>query len=267
MESVYVKLYESKTRLKHMRRMRKEGVGFGKIENFLQQINGQKKTSNIQGYKEEKICVDLMNIKVRDERRLLKLLKTRKEEVDGRLIQLYGRGTRKQQRQRKHLGWVGNNARRVLDAKYDRKISHLREKYDTEGRKKEKKKLRTRWKERHPGLEIYKELDGEIETPTPNEDEITQVGDFSLNKNEREFLKYPPKTTLERPFDINIFKEDSQQMGCKLRWEEERANNYNKEREESLIPDEIGRKYEDLDDDEKLDLILQESKDRQIYNK
>ena len=54
-------------------------------------------------------------------------------------------------------------------------------------------------------------------------------------------------------------------MGCKLRWEEERANRYNKEQEEALLPDETRKKYEDLDDEEKLELVHQEAKDKQVY--
>ena len=83
--------------------MRRERVGFERIENFLEQVNNQKRTENIQGHREGKICSELMNIKIRDEKKLQNILKKRKDEVDQRLIQVNGRGTRKHQRQRKHL--------------------------------------------------------------------------------------------------------------------------------------------------------------------
>ena len=84
---------------------------------------------------------------------------------------------------------------------------------------------------------------------------------------EEAFPKYPPKTTIERPFDLQVFREDCQQMGCKIRWEEERAARFNEEQKLCVLPDEVVKKYEDLDDEEKERLVLQEGRERQIYDR
>ena len=55
--------------------MRDVGVGFEKIENFLTDMNGQKKVGKRQGFMEKKICQSLMEIKIRDEKKLHNVLK------------------------------------------------------------------------------------------------------------------------------------------------------------------------------------------------
>ena len=68
-------------------------------------------------------------------------------------------GSRKHQRQRKHLTWVGQNARRCTEEKYDFKMRHLKRKHITELRNENKKDYVTKWREKHHNLQIYRELD------------------------------------------------------------------------------------------------------------
>ena len=271
MEKVYVKVYETRTRLKRMTRMKNDGVGFSRIENFLEDMTRQKKVEKKQGYMEEKIVSSIMSVKIRDERKLLNILMKKKEEVDRKLIEAYGRETRKHQRQKKHLGWIGQSAKRNLDEKYDKKIRHLMKKHRTEERKKERGKIKTKWREKHPTLDVYKELEDDQLTTTMTtrtEDDVYKVGNFSLNKDEIAFLQYPPKTTLERTFNMDVFQEDSQQMGCKLRWEEERALRHNRDLLMDLPESEVGmKKYEDLDAEEKENILMKETRERQIYDR
>ena len=171
-------------------------------------------------------------------------------------------GSRKHQRQRKHLTWVGQNARRCTEEKYDFKMRHLKRKHITELRNENKKDYVTKWREKHHNLQIYRELDGKEPEVIPQE-EVLQIGHFPLNKKEKTFLRYFPKATIERKFDLKVFNNDCQQMGCKIRWEEQRINQYMEEK--ASLPDERITKYEDLEDEEKENLVLEEEKDKKIY--
>ena len=94
-------------------------------------------------------------------------------------------GSRKHQKQRKHLTWVGQNARRATEMKYDSKMKHLIKKHRIEERNERRKEYMVKWKDKHPNLEVYRELEGE------EPDEIEQE-------------------------DVKVFNTDSQQMGCKI---------------------------------------------------
>ena len=87
--------------------MRKDGVGFERIENFLTDLNKQKKMGKRQSFREKKVCQNLMEIKIRDEKKLHNLLKTQQKVRRARMSQLQNKGSRKYQRQVKHLTWVG----------------------------------------------------------------------------------------------------------------------------------------------------------------
>ena len=51
---------------------------------------------------------------------------------------------------------------------------------------------------------------------------------------------------------VKVFNNDCQQMGCKIRWEEQRINQYMEEK--ASLPDERITKYEDLEDEEEENL-------------
>ena len=133
-DDVTDKLYRCKTKIRRMREMQKLGVGFGMVEKFLENLSQQKKVEKAQGYRETKISKEIMEVKIK-ERKLHNLLKARHQEIMKKITSKTGRGTRKHQSIRKHLNWVGKNARDSIDKKYDRKIAHLRQKHQTDVRK------------------------------------------------------------------------------------------------------------------------------------
>ena len=265
-EDVTDKLFRCKTRIQKMQQMQKLGIGFGMVECFLRSVNQQKKVEREQGPREAKVCKEIMGIKIKDEKKMHKLLKTKHQELMKRMGDATGRGTRKHQRMRKHLNWVGRNARESIEKKYERKVTHLRTKHQTDARNKRIDKIETKWRGLLPDLRIYKEVDGSGGPPTPQKaNEIYKIGDFRFKPAEERLLAYPPKATILRDFKMTNFDQDNQQMGCKLRWEDRRVEEHNQEQE--TLPDENIKKYEDLDEREKEGIILQEGKDKRIYDR
>ena len=78
-------------------------------------------------------------------------------------------------------------------------------------------------------------------------EEVLQIGDFHFNDNEKSFLRYPPKVTIQRNLDLKVFNNDGQQMGCKIRRKEQRINQYMEE--QSRLLDEKIVEYEDPEDE------------------
>ena len=160
---------------------------------------------------------------------------------------------------------MGHNAKKAIEEKYQVKVKRLQQKFKTEERRNNRDRYQTKWREKLPGLKIYQELDGIIETPIPGEDEPMQIGDFNLKREEVSLLKYPPKTTMEKHFKLKPFINDAQQMGCKLRWEARRRMEFREEQDH--LPEEDIRRYEDLEEDERDDLLIEEGRQFQIYNR
>ena len=234
--SVTDRLYRCKTRLKQMRRMRNQRVGFERIEKFLRDLNGQKKSSTCQGFRESKVVENLMDIKLRDERKLHNTLKREHEELTSLIIRPLEKGSRRQQEIKRHLRWVGYNARNSTEEKFGKKIERLKAKHKTEERKNRMRELPTSWRNRFPNLNIYRELDGEPPpAPKPPEEPLS-IGDFVFKQCEKTLLRFPPKTTVERDFCLKTFENDNQQLGCKLRWEAQRLEGFMEE--QNHLPEE-----------------------------
>ena len=162
------RLYRCKTKIKRMREMKRKGIGFQRVEKFLEDLNGQKKVCNRQGFRETNIVRNIMDLKIRDERLLHNNLKTRYRDLISSGV--HKPGSRKHKREKRHLNWVKYNAKNTTNIKYDWKIRKLEERFRTEERRTVREEYIPKWREKLPNLEIYAEMDGRIPTPQPEEE-------------------------------------------------------------------------------------------------
>ena len=74
------------------------------------------------------------------------LLKARHQELTRKITSATGRGTKKHQLLKKHLNWVGRNAKETMEKKYDKKVAHLQRKHQTDARKLRRDQIVTKWR-------------------------------------------------------------------------------------------------------------------------
>ena len=66
LEDVWIKLAQSRVRLKAMKRMRREGIGLEDMECWMANQSSKKRSERVQGKEECKSIIDLMSAKIRD---------------------------------------------------------------------------------------------------------------------------------------------------------------------------------------------------------
>ena len=125
------RLYQSKTRLRKMRKMRDEGIGYEDVEKFVENLTTKKKVMKNQGYRERQILRGIMDLKLQDERKSHNLLKMEVKDLRQKLSLKMGKKSRELKRMKKHLGRIGTLTKRDMEKKYEKKIDNIRKKHNT----------------------------------------------------------------------------------------------------------------------------------------
>ena len=130
-EDAMRRLYQSKTRLRRMRKMRDEGIGYEDVEKFVENLTTKKKVIKSQGYRERQILRGIMDLKLQDERKSHNLLKTEVKDLRLKLSLKMGKESRELRRIKKHLGRVGRITKKDMERKYDKKVESRKYKEKT----------------------------------------------------------------------------------------------------------------------------------------
>ena len=233
----WVRVAESKTRIKQMNRMTRSEVGFNMVENYLSNLEDLKYCKRGQGRPERQILQISMGIKIKDEKRRLRDLKRKKDETRDLERETLGQESNKYRKKMKYLHREANKRAGEMTVKYETKIRHLMDKHKTEQRKVPMAKRETRPKkhiDRFPDLHIYKTRgeNDDLEMLLDNSkgaQEVLVIGDPELSMDERMTLRLPPGMTVNPKIDLKGFYNDSEQSMAKVRMslKKEDECNYN----------------------------------------
>ena len=122
-----------------------------------------------------------------------------------------------------------------LNLKYERKIDHLKTKFDTEKRKipTRKREIRPkgRYEDQYPGLLIYKsrEENEGVEKALDNlsaMEEVMVLGDIELSDNERRVGRFPPNMAINPRLFREGFQNDLMQGMSGARWGRQKVNEF-----------------------------------------
>ena len=151
---------ESKARILRMKNLQRDEVGFRGIEEFVGKLEETTVYKRGQGRLERKIVHLSMRKKIDDEKGRLRRLKREKEAMRrAECVRLGGPRANKYRRRMRTLHRHAGRAAADLHKKYDKKVGHLKEKYETERRKvpmrMREKRPRGKHEEDFPDLLIY----------------------------------------------------------------------------------------------------------------
>ena len=156
----WIKVSESKMRLRKMLTMRNKGVGFNDIEEYLKGLEGRTVLREGQGYQDNLILAASMNKKIYDEKGNLRKAKLLKESLREEFREINGRDARLTRNRFRYLNRQAKKVGANLETKFDQKISHLIKKHDIETRRihksRKRKALEGRYIDTYPDLWIYK---------------------------------------------------------------------------------------------------------------
>ena len=281
----WVRVSESKARLRQMVRMRSEGVGFNEIEFFLSGLEARTHCRRGQGRTERQILYLTMTKKIDDERGRLRQIKAVKDSKRGIMRDTNGRQSNKYKKHMRYLFKEAEKCSEELTSRYQEKIQHLRIKHSTEDRKVSMSRRQGAVAGRHqkefPNLHIYKDEEHQKNLQQDHDnrgslDGVMVIGDIQLSREEKLILRLPPKMTINPKISSKAFQNDCEQGMSKIRWSRRKELEFDRRQKnkhkEGLALDVdldvlgIPQTYQDLPDSHKLDMEREEATLRQIYD-
>ena len=267
----WVKVQESQARLKHMKCLRDEGIGFNIDENYVRKSDKHRRTDTAQGMRIKKVIRTSMQMRVADETKNLKALKETKNEVRKTLMKQYGKNSMKYKKTLTRLNRMSKAAARKNEEKLDKKLQHLK------GKHKEAKNLRElekrtvyipKWKDKFREADIYNEdeenfqkLLSEIDAEHEAEQTLN-IGGAELNVQENKLLKLPPGMALTPKLTETDFNCNNEVMFAKLRMEIKMWKEHDEDYDGGLESE----TWNNLGDEAKEAKAREEAKLRQIFD-
>ena len=223
---------ESKARIRGLERLKNQGIGLNQIEDFLAKNSDLCRVLEDQGMEERMVIELLMGKKIRDEKKNLKSLKKKKNELREGAKRRWGTNSRKYRRLVREQNELERKRRVVCSEKFEEKIAHLRkkrEKVAVERKRKRKKELVSKWRERYPGLHVHmehEEVPDERELEKERLQDVLVLGGSNLEDEEKAILKYPPKMRVMENLSKEEFEFEEEIAFMKDRWERWRILNH-----------------------------------------
>ena len=121
----WMKVQESKSRLKHLKNLRDEVIGLNVDEHYLRKTNNHRKAGVSHGMRSRRVISASMDMRIRDERANLKELKEQQNEARKALGDCFGRGTMKYRQKISKLNRMTRMNERRDDHKHDKQLQHL----------------------------------------------------------------------------------------------------------------------------------------------
>ena len=257
MEMTWRNLTASEMRIKMMDRLQRYKVGYNDVENFNLGLIYNSKTLNCDNYteKDDKGVVEIaMKFKKMDEIRNRKNLVREKLRMRKKIEKDLGKNTNQSTKLLKHLREVSETKKRELKEKYDRKISHLRKKYETD-REKEMDRVPTEME----GFESLAVFDKDkFEEILVEEIEVVKYGEVELDEDEKAALRLHPKMALPRRLNEGYMNLPLDIAYTKLRWQLKKDEEMEGEDEKNLDTNGGKKKKEDEE--------VEAARTRQVYD-
>ena len=269
-QKVWQEISASESRLTMMMELRRYEVGFGDLENFDIELNSKFRSSfYIERVRESgsqsNIVKEGMRMKIRDEEKYLKEMYKKRDSIRRDLARRYTRNSRTYRRILKNLKIEADKTTKEQKTKYEKKIEHLRRKF----KEAEKEKIMKLPK----GLEGFEKLrvfnKERYEAIVKEKYEVLTIGDLTLDEDEENALKLPPKFSIMENLIKGGIEFDQEAAFAKLRME------IQKEIDEDLQADEEGKggtlqmaDEEEEKEEESLRLKADEemARSRQVYD-
>ena len=251
---IWEELAASETRLKMMDKLAHFKVGFNDVENFNMGLVYNSKTLNYDNYAgidDRRVIEVAMNFKRKDEIRNRRRWIGEKIKIRKKIETELMNNTNQKKKLTKYLNQKSILKKRELGEKYDRKIEHLRSKYQVD---KDKEKDRV-----PPDMEEYTELavfnQEKFDRIETEEIEIVKFGDVELDEDEIEAMKLHPKMALPKKLEKGYMNLAMDLGYTKLRWQLQKEE----EEEKKIVETEKDKKKEEENE-------ILEARTRQVYN-
>ena len=220
LEKIWKELTSSEMRLKLMNTLQRYKVGFNDVELFNLGLVFNSKTMTHDNYIEKddrKVIEVAMKFKRQDEIRNRKKMIREKIKARKRIEEVMGKDSYKKRKLVKHLNEVAEKQKRILKEKYDRKVEHLRMKYDNDKEQEMDKVPHELDGEGVEGLSVFnKERFEEIER---TEIKAVTYGDIEIDEDEEKALKLHPKMTIPKKLAEGYMNLPIDISYTKIRWE------------------------------------------------
>ena len=150
----------TKARLKCMKRLRNQDLGFPEDHRYFQGLVKKKKTDKGQEWHMRRVIRMGMTVKIGDGKEHLKKAKEQKAEARKELISRYGKRTMKLRRAVMKLNTLDKVTRKKEDRRFESKFDHLKKKFGKIwADRMERLRSRVKWAHRYPGVTVYEELE------------------------------------------------------------------------------------------------------------
>ena len=159
---VWVRVQESKSRLKHLKKLKSEGLGLNVDEFYLRKTNLHRRSYVCHGRRSKKVITASMDMRVKNERGHLKELQRLKNEAKKDLAEKYGRGSMKFKRSITKLNKMCEVSGRREDGKHEEQLHHLKRKHFEARKQREDwrmmKHYKTKWRTGSRGLTYTRKM-------------------------------------------------------------------------------------------------------------
>ena len=213
----WTKVAESESRLAWLKTMWERGLCVRNIEAYAKSISDQLRTDEMKVREEERsVLLDLMLVKIRDEKRNLRILLGIREEIRNWLrVEL---GKRKFETIMRRLGKIVTSLKERLKHKYKNKVEHLAQQREIEKREKESLK-----REIPEELSIIKEClvynKENYESLEIKRNDDLRIGKVDMSAEESALLSLNPKFAVLKCLDDEEQEHDIELGLTKLRYE------------------------------------------------
>ena len=245
-EKTWQDLAASEMRLKMMDSLIKYKVGFNEVEYFNLGLKYNAKT--LDDDSDKKVVEAAMHFKRKDEIKHMKKLIRDKLKIRKMMENELGRRSNKYRRLATHLQGIVNEKKKELNKKYEKKIEHLRMKFEMK-KDDELDDVPEEMKD-FIGLAVFDKE--KFENLKTREIEIVKYGEVELDDDEKAAMRLHPKMALPRKLNEGFMSLAQDLCYTKIRWQVKKEEDQKEKKDRSA---------EDLEKEE-----VEEAKIRQIYD-